>query len=245
MVPGNAARQILALFSALLLISVMGCGAARASTPKHHPSHKHAAAHKKTGKHKAVTVTASRHAPQPSLAIITKPPTDAPDFDYRDRIAEAQALAQNAPVLPGDMEVVGGQLAHFTWVLVVGQKTGPLTVLRMDESGHNDQGFTITWPVDNFLNTKFHVASPDGIHRLCPAPAGARPAHRAMAAIRKPSIPPTRPSSTPGRCATPAWTICTTCSGWPMTISRTMTCAPASRPTARWPTRSPPTWCCG
>ncbi len=32
----------------------------------------------------------------------------------------------------------------------------------MDESGHNDQGFTITWPVENFINTKFHVAQPDG-----------------------------------------------------------------------------------
>ena len=147
MVPGNAARQILALFSALLLISVMGCGAARASPPKHHPSHKHAAAHKKTGRHKkAVTVTASRHAPQPSLAIITKPPTDAPDFDYRDRIAEAQALAQNAPVQPGDMEMVGNQLAHYTWVLVLGQKTGPLTVLRMDESGRNPRTLYPTQP---------------------------------------------------------------------------------------------------
>jgi len=144
----------------------MGSVPARATTTKHHAAKhniiKHAVAHKKTGKHKSVTVTASRHAPAPSLAIITKPPTDAPDFDYRDRIAEAQALAQNAPVQPGDMEMVGNQLAHYTWVLVLGQKTGPLTVLRMDESGHNDQGFTITWPVDNFLNTKFHVASPDG-----------------------------------------------------------------------------------
>jgi hypothetical protein len=154
-------RQIIALLGALLLIFAMGCGTARATTTTRHHV-KHAAAYKKTGKHKTVMVTASRHAPQPSLAIVTKPATDAPDFDYRDRIAEAQALAQSAPVLPGDMEVVGNQLAHFTWVLVVGQKTGPLQIVRMDESGHNDQGFTITWPVDNFLNTKFHVDAPAG-----------------------------------------------------------------------------------
>jgi len=146
-----APKQIMGLFSALLLIFAMGCGTARATTPRHHT--KHAAAHKKS---------AAKAKPQPSLAIVTKPATDAPDFDYRDRIAQAQALALNAPVLPGDMEVVGGQLAHFTWVLVVGARTGPLSVVRMDESGRNDQGFTITWPVDNFLNTKFHVASPDG-----------------------------------------------------------------------------------
>jgi len=128
----------------------MGSVPARATTTKHHAAKhniiKHAVAHKKTGKHKSVTVTASRHAPAPSLAIITKPPTDAPDFDYRDRIAEAQALAQNAPVQPGDMEMVGNQLAHYTWVLVLGQKTGPLTVLRMDESGRNPRTLYPTQP---------------------------------------------------------------------------------------------------
>ena len=139
-----APKQIMGLLSALLLIVAMDCGTARATTPKHHTSHKHAA-HKRTGKHETVTVTAKR-APQPSLAIITKPPTDAPDFDYRDRIAEAQALAQNAPVQPGDMEMVGNQLAHYTWVLVLGQKTGPLTVLRMDESGRNPRTLYPTQP---------------------------------------------------------------------------------------------------
>ena len=149
-----APKQIMGLLSALLLIFAMGCGTACASTTRHHT--KHAAAHKKT----AAKKTAAKA--KPLLAIVTKPATDAPDFDYRDRIAEAQALAQSAPVLPGDMEVVGNQLGHFTWVLVVGQKTGPLQIVRMDESGHNDQGYTITWPVHNFLNTKFHVDAPSG-----------------------------------------------------------------------------------
>jgi hypothetical protein len=31
----------------------------------------------------------------------------------------------------------------------------------MDETGKNDRGFVITWPVDNFINTHFHVASPE------------------------------------------------------------------------------------
>jgi len=148
-----APKQIMGLLSALLLIFAMGCGTARATTAKHHAHAVHKqAAHKKTAA-----------KPQPSLAIVTKPPTDAPDFDYRDRIAQAQALAEKQPVLPGDMQVEAGQLTHFTWVLVVGQKTGPLQVVRMDETGKNDQGFTITWPVDNFINTKFHVAAPDGM----------------------------------------------------------------------------------
>lgn len=144
----------LGVTGAFLLI--LGMGPAHASTPRHHS--KHAAAHHHK---KSVTVTAKRVA-EPSLAIITKPATDAPDFDYRARIEQAQDIAQKEAVLPTDMEVVGGRLVHFTWVLVVGQRTGPLTVVRMDEQGHNDQGFVITWPVDNFLNTKFHVAAPDG-----------------------------------------------------------------------------------
>ncbi|HVW73242.1 MAG TPA: hypothetical protein VHC39_06360 [Rhizomicrobium sp.] len=94
---------------------------------------------------------------------MTKPPTDAPDFDYRDRIEKAQALVAKEPVLKDDMQVDSeGRLQHFVWVLAIGQKTGPLTLVRMDENGKNDQGFTITWPVDNFLNTRFHVVSPQG-----------------------------------------------------------------------------------
>jgi len=60
------------------------------------------------------------------------------------------------------MQIEDGKLSHFVWVLVVGQKAGPLTLVRMDEEGKNDQGFVITWPVDNSLNTHFHVAKPDG-----------------------------------------------------------------------------------
>jgi len=55
----------------------------------------------------------------------------------------------------------GGNLTHFVWTLVVGQKTGPLTVVRMDETGKNAQDFTITWPIDNFINTRFKVTKPE------------------------------------------------------------------------------------
>ena len=79
-----------------------------------------------------------------SLALVSKKPNDAPDFDYRQRIHEAHGLA------------------HFTWLLAVGQKDGPLTVLHMDEAGKNDQGFAVTWPADNFINTHFKVTKPDG-----------------------------------------------------------------------------------
>ena len=66
-------------------------------------------------------------------------------------------------MLKDDIQVdANGKLTHFVWTLAVGQKTGPLTLVRMDEDGKNDQGFTITWPVDNFLNTHFHVEKPDG-----------------------------------------------------------------------------------
>ncbi|HEX4027448.1 MAG TPA: hypothetical protein VHX18_07480 [Rhizomicrobium sp.] len=97
------------------------------------------------------------------MAIVSKAPTDAPDFDYQDRIQEAQALVARQPVLKDDIALDGaGRLSHFVWVLAVGQKSGPLTVVRMDETGKNDAGFTITWPVDNFINTHFRVTAPDG-----------------------------------------------------------------------------------
>ena len=105
----------------------------------------------------------ARKAAAPSLAIISKPPNDAPDFDFQARIEQAQALAASQPVLKDDMQFdASGNLSHFVWVLVVGQKTGPLTVVRMDESGANSQGYTITWAVDNFINTRFKVTKPDG-----------------------------------------------------------------------------------
>jgi len=108
------------------------------------------------------TARKANRAPMP-LVIVSKPANNAPDYDFQDRIEEAQALAAKQPVLKDDMQFDrAGNLARFTWVLVVGQKTGPLTVLRMDEKGNNDQGFNVTWPIDNFINTKFHVAKPEG-----------------------------------------------------------------------------------
>ncbi|HKU55375.1 MAG TPA: hypothetical protein VJP60_08410 [Rhizomicrobium sp.] len=110
----------------------------------------------------SVKKTAARKTP--SLVIVSKAPNDAPDFNYQDRIDEAQALAARQPVLQGDIQIDGqGNLSHFVWILVVGRKTGPLTVLRMDETGKNAQGFTVTWPVDNFINTRFRVTKPEGV----------------------------------------------------------------------------------
>ena len=45
---------------------------------------------------------------------------------------------------------------------LVSQGLDPLTIVRMDEKGVNDKGLVVTWPVDNFINTKFHVAGPEG-----------------------------------------------------------------------------------
>ena len=128
------------------------------------PTKHHAAGHKSAARKAGRKVASGKAAAAPSLAITIKAPTDAPDFDYTDRIEEAQALVAKQPVQPGDMVIdSAGNLSHFTWVLAVGKRTGPLTVVRMDERGNNDKGLVITWPVDNFLNTKFHVAGTDGI----------------------------------------------------------------------------------
>lgn len=98
-----------------------------------------------------------------SLALVSKRPNDAPDFDYRQRIHEAQALLAVQPVLKNDRQFdAQGALAHFTWLLAVGRKDGPLTVLRMDEAGKNDQGYTVTRRADNFINTHFRVTKPEG-----------------------------------------------------------------------------------
>ena len=110
--------------------------------------------------HKGSHRLAKARAPKsPPVVIVNKAPTEAPDFDFQPRIQEAQDLAAKQPVLPGDMVVSGSSLTSFNWVLVIGAKTGPLTVLRMDEQGRNDQGFKVTWPVNNYLNTKFTVES--------------------------------------------------------------------------------------
>jgi hypothetical protein len=148
---------LLALGALLLIPGMTGtCARAAVHSEKHvvksrHRQHEAAA---KVGKHK--------RGSSPSLTIVTKAPNNAPDFDYQDRIQEAQALLASQPVLSDDMQFdPDGKLSHFVWTLAVGQKTGPLTVVRMDETGKNDRGFVITWPVDNFINTHFHVASPD------------------------------------------------------------------------------------
>jgi hypothetical protein len=97
-----------------------------------------------------------------SLTLVSKRPNDAPDFDFRQRIHEAQALLTAQAVLKDDMQFdAQGALSHFTWLLAVGRKDGPLTVLRMDEAGKNDQGFTVIWPADNFINTHFRVTKPE------------------------------------------------------------------------------------
>ncbi len=98
-----------------------------------------------------------------SLALVSKKPNDAPDFDYRQRIHDAQVLLAVQPILKDDMQFdTQGALSHFTWLLAVGRQDGPLTVVRMDEAGQNDQGFTVTWPADNFINTHFRVTKPEG-----------------------------------------------------------------------------------
>ena len=117
---------------------------------------------KQAARKKATRKAAARKAKAaaPSLAIVTKPPNDAPDFDFSRRIEDAQALAMGAPILPGDMVVdkATNSLTSFVWTLVVGKKAGPLTIVRMDQKGNNDKGLAITWKIDNFLNTRFSVA---------------------------------------------------------------------------------------
>jgi hypothetical protein len=149
-----------------LALNMGGHASAASAKTKHHAHTVHkSSAHAKTGHSRSAAKAAikAKVAAAKPPEIISKPPTDAKDFDYQARIQEAQDLVTKQPVLPGDMQVDGGQLTHFTWVLAVGKATGPLTIVRMDETGKNDQGMTITWPVDNFINTKFHVAAPDGL----------------------------------------------------------------------------------
>jgi hypothetical protein len=141
---------LLILLGAIVFVFGMNATEARASvTHKKHNTHA-VHAHKPT-------------QPKPSVAIVSKIPNNAPDFDYQARIAEAQALVAKEPVLKDDIHLdAEGRLSHFVWVLAVGQKTGPFTIVRMDETGKNDQGFSITWPVDNFINTRFSVTKPQG-----------------------------------------------------------------------------------
>src|ERR1700742_2790114 len=150
-------RPIMKLLIAACML-VLGLSGMPAQAAAHHKHHARAV-HKKIPAVPPKPVAARKPAvPARSLAIISKAPNDAPDFDFQDRIQEAQALIAKQPVLKDDMQVdADGKLAHFVWTLAVGQKTGPLTVVRMDETGKNDQDFTAPCPVDNFLKTTFPV----------------------------------------------------------------------------------------
>ena len=163
--------RFLGAFSALMIAVSMAPADAGAAA-KHHAAHKSSAHHKKAAVSKQASgrrhgkgrvAKAGKAKPVQQAVITVKPHEDAPDFDFQPRIQEAQALAAKQPVLPGDMVVENGNLTRFTWVLVVGFKTGPLKVVRMDESGKNDADLTITWPVNNYLNTKFSVQGVSGI----------------------------------------------------------------------------------
>ncbi|MCX7280924.1 MAG: hypothetical protein NTX21_05105, partial [Alphaproteobacteria bacterium] len=155
--------RFLGAFSALM-IAVSMASADVGAAAKNHVAHKSSAHHKKAAvtsgkKHGKGRVAKTAKAKPVQQAVITvKRHEDAPDFDFQPRIQEAQALAAKQPVLPGDMVVSGNQLTSFNWVLVVGEKTGPLTVLHTNEQGRNDQRMIVTWPVNNYLNTKFSVA---------------------------------------------------------------------------------------
>ena len=143
------------------LLFGLTCTDARAAVtePKQHAQ----ATHKEDVKAAKKAVRTQKRTPRPSLIIVSKAPNDAPDFDYQDRVQEAQALVAQQPVLKDDMQIdKEGNLSHFVWTLAIGQKSGPLTVIRMDETGKNDQGLVITWPVDNFINTRFRVSMPEG-----------------------------------------------------------------------------------
>jgi hypothetical protein len=159
MMPRKIVKLLIVSFALMLGLDGTYAVATAATHKKHHAR----VVHKKRPAVAQRKVQIPKRVASMSLAIISKAPTDAPDFDYSDRIQQAQELAAKQPVLKDDIQVDGdGKLSHFTWTLVVGQRTGPLTVLRMDETGKNDQGFTVTWTVDNFINTHFRITKPDG-----------------------------------------------------------------------------------
>src|SRR5215470_18702566 len=74
---------------------------------KHHARMAHA-------KDAAKKSAPARKGPRPSLTIVSKAPNNAPDFDYQDRIHEAQDLLAEQPVLKDDMQFdKDGKLSHF------------------------------------------------------------------------------------------------------------------------------------
>lgn len=146
--PDSMSKRALGLalaVAATLFLLDTGSADASAAARKHHQAshHKasahHAAAHKAT-RHKSASRKKNGRKiaakPMPPVVITIKAPNDAPDFDYSARIQQAQDLLARQPVQTGDMVVDrAGNLAQFTWVLAVGQRTGPLTVVRMDARG--------------------------------------------------------------------------------------------------------------
>jgi hypothetical protein len=158
--PENTVRRAAAGWALLLMMVVGSAGAEAKATPQKCTDCSAARALVEASKSPSRKKARARPV---SLALVSKKPSDAPDFDYRQRLHEAQALLAAQPVLPNDMQFDGqGALSHFTWLLAVGRKDGPLTILRMDEAGKNDQGYAVTWPADNFINTHFRVTRPDG-----------------------------------------------------------------------------------
>jgi hypothetical protein len=156
----NAVKCVTAAWALLLMMAAGDAGASAKANP-----------HKCTNcssTHALVEATKNPvrnkvHSKPVSLSLVSKKPNDAPDFDYRQRIRDAQALLTAQSVQKEDIQLdAQGGLAHFTWLLAVGRKDGPLTVLRMDEAGKNAQGFLVTWPADNFINTHFRVNTPEG-----------------------------------------------------------------------------------
>ena len=156
----NAVRRATAVWALLLMMGVGSAGAEAKATPQTCTDCQ--AVHALVAAAKSPTRKKSGAKPV-SLALVSKKPNDAPDFDYRPRIHEAQALLAAQPVLNDDMQFDSqGVLSHFTWLLAVGRQGGPLIVLRMNQTGKNEQGFTVTWPADNFINTHFRVTKPEG-----------------------------------------------------------------------------------
>jgi len=158
----------LCLVLGLALVGVAAWNLQAQAKPKHAQhaiSKAHVSAKVKATKAKATKAKSksARSASPALLTLVSKTPNDAPDVDYRARIQAAQKLVAEQPVRSGDLELdAAGNLTHFVWVLAVGKTNGPLSVVRMDETGKNDQGLSISWAVDNFINTRFKIAGPDG-----------------------------------------------------------------------------------
>jgi len=145
-------------------------------------------------KRKPVKKAAKRKAPAPSLVIVSKAPNDAPDFDYQNRIEEAQALAAKQPVLKDDMQFDGGgNLTHFVWTLVVARRAAA------DGGAHGRDREKCPGLHHHLADRQFHQYALQVTKPETPSssPSAARSAPRPrIAAMRWASIPPTRPKWT-------------------------------------------------